>query len=203
MGLIVFAVSAAGTSLAMQPSTADASHPSGLATASQRSASVAEEHCVGLDPNVTTSLSTIQQAMVSALGDNWDYTGNNKVSFAFLSTDCNYLGTDLLTTEIRVWVKPDWNSVCGTGFNCVVHWSYQYTVSGTGFYAAANVYMREEHSTNYHIINHEHGHTLGLADPGSCAGYYSVMHDYYYCGATDYTYPQEADRAAVDTISNY
>jgi len=63
-------------------------------------------------------------------------------------------------------------------------------------------------SLYHHVINHESGHILGLADPNYpvpgnlCGAYYtSVMHSNYYCGEGDLEWPNGDDRWCVEDLA--
>lgn len=200
---LAFAVAAVAGFNLVQLDSARANHPQGHAIASQRSVLAGEEYCIGINSTaVTHQLSQILNAFMGALGSNWDYTSPIKVQFGPYSTDCNLMVFTLPYIEVRAWVKPEWNSLCGGAYNGVFKWGTSFRSGSTYFYEGANIYMRDEHSTNYHVINHEMGHVLGLDDPGACAGYVSVMHDSFYCGLTNYSYPTDSDAATVADISD-
>lgn len=192
----------AGTSL-----SASGAHKTGVAISSMRSVSDAENFCAGIQSqDVTLTLNQINGRLATALWGNttgdWHGLASSKVYFGSNTTDCNFLGFDLLNQEIRYWVNLEWASPCGTtGINCEFMWGTYQTINGTHYYQGGNIYIREAALYN-HVINHETGHALGLADPGSCTND-SVMHESYYCGGnTNYAYPTTSDQSSVSTIAN-
>jgi len=160
-----------------------------------------EDGSIGLNTAATRIRATLHQDDAS---HDWDGLAVNKVFFiaVSLTIPCNQLA-NRANIQIEYWVH---SSGCG-GVSC--QWFTSPTISHNGRqdYLYAYVRFKTSHISGstflyHHVINHETGHILGLADPpyGDCK--VSVMHSAHY-GCTDREWPQSGDRVLVTDIANY
>lgn len=208
--LATFVASVVGAFIFMSATNvAVAAHPAGHAIKSIRSSSLAEEYCIGRTVDVNASHAMIVGRINGAIkpggsGD-WDGIASGKVSFtaAYTASDCYTYLFDLYHIDMRYWIDDNHDAVCkASGVSCVYKWGTYEWANGTAYWDGANLYLREDHTTSTHIVNHETGHALGLTDPGPCSNN-SVMHETYYCaGNTNWAFPTSADRSSVTTIAN-
>lgn len=90
---------------------------------------------------------------------------------------------------------------CASGVDCVTDADGHLNC---GVYRSFIPYTRLTSTTvaRRHVISHETGHFVGLADPGPCKDN-SVMHSAYYCtGNANRQFPQPADKATENSIAD-
>ncbi len=185
-------------------STAEADHPNGLHLLAMHSSSVHEDFCVLIEDG-SMSWSTARTRIRNTLwvdnpsGD-WDGLAGNKVWFVDEGVPCDQ-SPDRASIELEYYVH---SSGCG-GVSC--QWYSYFWDSHGGYQDWIYGYVRFKTShingstfLYHHVINHETGHHLGLADgDGSCPG--SIMHSAYY-GCSDLEWPSTADRDQVTYEAN-
>lgn len=147
----------------------------------------------------------------------WDDLAGSRVYFIVNSSDCAnlssavYQGTEM---EYRVVSDATAESQCGTingkAVSCAwlgipkqsaSHWDYQY-----GYAMLQASRLSGTTTTYHHLVNHETGHPLGLADPGTGDSHYqcmySVMHSMAYDCSSSLEWPSNSDRTSVESIAN-
>ena len=172
-----------------------------------RSVSQTEQYCVD-DYYTTLSFATVLDRVRATLivertDVNWDMKQGGYTDFRTTwDYPCRSLNSS--TTPTRAEIELEYHvqdtiqeSACG-GTSCAVHfgstWSGPY---GRTEYQYYNIYLRgslisADGDVRRHVVNHETGHALGLADgyAPDCPSPASVMHPSYYgCGSTNVPWP--------------
>ena len=138
----------------------------------------------------------------------WDGTANWRVDFWRKSSFCLQYDTATRNTiESEFRIADSWTE-CGAGYSCVLKFGpVTDPVNGHTHYKYANAQFVASHVWGYDtrarkFINHETGHILGLADPGSTGCMESVMHnDLYGCPSTIW-YPSSSDKGSVTKVAD-
>lgn len=203
--------------------SAQASHPSAtqLHVDSMHYANFNEDMCIRMEYSSMT-FNTARDRMVQTLyldfpsGD-WDDLNGGRIYFIVLTEDCawleQYQNATYQATELEYTIISDTTaaSLCGNApdgriASCASsgqqlwygsHWDYQYY-----YINMQGSRLNGSQATYRHVINHETGHVLGLADPGGCTGYTSVMHSTRYFCSVDLSWPTVYDRNTAISVSN-
>ncbi|MBO8165357.1 MAG: hypothetical protein H0Z34_16860 [Brevibacillus sp.] len=186
-----------------------ANHPSGFHNETIHSSEDHERICVETEDSSTWSFDDALDHIRDSLiynEDNGQYDGlaDDKIYFTFEWDPCGELSSEeLANVEMRVYVMDDTSDYCDGPYSCVFHYSHQGSHDGYNDYGYEKVYIRSKDLTNVqnYIVNHEFGHTLGLADgDGTCPD--SIMHsgDYYCSGYPEG--PTQKDQESVEDLAN-
>lgn len=184
-----------GLSSVLFAPTAQAHHSTGWYLGSIRSLAQTEQYCVE-DRYTSASYEYVLHEVRNTLiventSYNWDMKRGGKTDFRTVWVPCRQLNSGTTPTrndveieyhvEDTVVTAPSW---CG-GTSCAApagpSWSGPL---GRVEYTWYNVWLRgtlikQGGDVRRHVVNHETGHVLGLADgTGSCP--YSIMHPSYY-----------------------
>ncbi len=139
----------------------------------------------------------------------WNGIAQWRLDFILEPLECNVFLPNWNDIELRFFVTPQG---CGLGASCrsALLSPDHNPLTGHEEFRIMEVTISSIHlnrecspsSTNCwrHVISHEVGHTLGLADPGGCAGSASVMHDMSYGCTTDELWPTSADMRTVESL---
>ncbi len=170
-----------------------------------------EDYCVRMD-DPTGSQQDAENKVSGTLSasQGWNAIGQWRVDFVpYQPLECNEFDPNWNDIELRFFVTP---AGCGSGASCVSSIDQQQFNPLTGHpeFRIMEVTISRTHleracsptSTNCwrHVISHEVGHTLGLANPGGCAGPASVMHNKAHGCATDELWPTTADKESVVSL---
>lgn len=148
--------------------------------------------------------------------EDWDDLAGRRVYFIVNPTTCAQLNPTVYNnTEVEYIVLSEAQAEqqCGTiggqPVSCAAlgyqmqsagHWDYRY---GYAWLQASR--LSATPLTYHHLVNHETGHMLGLADPGAGDPHYhclySVMHSIAYGCGTSHEWPTYSDRASVESIA--
>lgn len=193
-----------------------ADHSSGFYLASMRSIGQTEQFCV---EDINTSLSydyvfnEVRNTLLVENPDfNWDLKRSGSTDFRTVYTACRNLNGSTTPTrnevEIEYYVEDTVitaPAACG-GTSCAAPagatWSGPY---GRVEYQWYYVWLKGNligagGDTQRHVVNHETGHVLGLADgDGSCPS--SIMHPGYYgCPGGNPAWPTAGNHATVNRL---
>jgi hypothetical protein len=133
--------------------------------------------------------------------EDWDGLANNHVYFWPWYDPCpSYPSHQRILIELEYWVE---SGGCD-GVSCA--WKYGDPMQASGHYDYPYYYVlfKTTHLSGsvalyHHVVNHETGHVLGLADGnGTCPD--SVMHSRYYACSIDREWPSFYDRYSVETL---
>lgn len=163
-----------------------------------------EKYCALIVAPSSSTLSGALSAISTALTGNGsgDYHGlaSSKVSFTQQTSACSGSVPD--GNSIRYRISSNWNSQCGTGYNCSIKSGSFFLHSTHYHYNSSDNFIRDDGLTN-RTINHETGHSLGMADGnGTCPTGGSIMHSITYGCSTSYAYPTSLDRTRVIDNAN-
>lgn len=185
-------------------STAEADHPTGIHLRSMHSSNVNEDECTLIEDGSmawSTARDRIRYTLwIDNPSEDWDGLAGNKVYFIEGAYPCNQ-DPNRSAFELEYWVH---SSGCG-GTSCQWFSNYWGSHGGYNDYNYGYVRFKTSHingstSLYHHVISHETGHHLGLADgDGSCPG--SIMHSAYY-GCSNLEWPSSGDRDQVTYEAN-
>lgn len=197
--------------------TVSANHPTGFYLASMRSIGQTEQYCVE-DINTYLAYDYVLNEVRNTLvventAYNWDLKRSGATDFRTVYTACRNLNNS--TSPTRNEVEIEYNvedtvvtapASCG-GTSCAAPaGATWYGPYGRIEYQWYNVWLKGNliasgGDTRRHVVNHETGHVLGLADgDDSCP--YSIMHPSYYgCpGNGNPAWPSDGDHATVNRL---
>lgn len=165
-----------------------------------------------LDFSETSMRNRVSEALTGNGTGDWGALGGGRINFEIDTTVCvNQSPTEDAATEFEyhAWLdgsdglKRECNNSTGT-YSCAVPYDYIYDSSGQAIHSKYYWFNLQSSwiasSLSYkwhHIVNHETGHGLGLADPTDSSCPQSVMHSSFYGCSTDYAWPQQNDRDSV------
>lgn len=192
-------------------------HLSGRHADSVHSFADSETTCVDVDTvliDFNEARDTIVLVLTDPIGDS-DWDELSKIQFTFSSQDCDLLGGALPAYELEYHVieRPGILDPCPGAIACAFKDDATEQPHGDhNNYGKYRIYLTPDQlllddgseycsSLCKHLINHETGHALGLADPtpGPAIGQeycqvsfgyviswnVSIMHDEFYCGNVD------------------
>lgn len=192
------------------PIVAFATHPNGTHNYFMHSSANHEWVCVDASNSTLSHQTVLDRASDSLRYGNptsdWHDLAWGRVYFEFESQSCGSV-SNLSDMRMRVYAKDNTDNECN-GYSCVYHFSPLLTHDGNTDYAYEKVYLKTSHIDGsafwyHHTINHEFGHTLGLADPsyGDCQNGNSIMHSGPAYGCDAIEWPTIHDRGAVSDIA--
>lgn len=211
-------VALAAIGLLAASSIASASHRSGLHVGSMHAAGASEHWCVQPETygsaNWPTAASNITNAVYTPGSWNlrvWDPTFSGyKIDFvAHTATTCaGDPNRSVMWIEYRLY--SDNTSNCGAKTcSIVLHTNryngpYGHLETGLAVVQLYGPYTTGAEISPYylHQVNHETGHTIGLADGDGTCSPSSIMHSKAYQCSSDLSYPSSSDLTSVDNIAN-